>query len=167
MSIDLSSFPMEFALLVSVVIAVAYLAQGLLAEYTRRTGYIKDLQIVKLLRELGDDKSTAIADEYESKILKKIDRFNHGRTPAKFALAAIVRGVPVFWVIIIVWVFIQIPTLGTETFTLQSLLYSFTQCLFAALLIEGVFSVLRPWVTPLSERFKSATDCFKDENNVK
>lgn len=147
------------------MVAFAYLAQGVFAEFTRRTSYLKDLQIIKLLRELNDEKSEIVAQEYEDKVLIRIDRFNHGRTPVRLTLAAIVRGTPIFWFIMCTWIVIQAIALSQGSFTLDGAGISFVQCLIGGFIAEGIFSVLKPWVKPISERYGGITERFKEKEN--
>lgn len=162
MSIDLSGLPIELALIVFGVVAVAYLAQGVIVEYTSRNTFLKDLEIVKNLRSLDSEKAVILADEYEEKAIKRIDRFVQGRTPIKFTLAALIRGVPVFWVVMLVWLISVAVSIQQGIFSLDELGRSFVLYLLAGLTVEGLFSVLKPWVRPLSERYGGVTKKFQD-----
>lgn len=163
MNIDLSGLPIELGLAVFAVVAIFYLAQGIFVEFTRRNSYIKDLEIIRSLRKLDNEKAVPIADVYEEKFLDKVDRFNHGRSGLPFILALIIRGTPVFWVIIAVWLIMQVVSLSQNNFHPEEMLLSFMQCVIAGLICEGLFSVLRPWIKPISERYGGVTEKLKDE----
>ena len=154
-SFDGSEAPIWF---IAVVLAVGVLCAagtGILSELTRRNATIKDLQIIKSLREdLASSEALAAADAYERKVVKRIDAYVHKRTAAAIAFGVLIRGTPIFVLAMVVWPFYLFYEVSQgHQLSVLYVAQSFASWFLAGLMAEGIFSVLRPFVTPLSERW--------------
>lgn len=158
-SFDGNEAPMWFIVIVLAIGVLCAAGTGFFSELTRRNSTLKDLQIIRLLREDPTNADAlAVADAYEKKVIKRTDAHVHKRTAISLALGMLVRGTPVFVLAMVIWPFTVLYEIwqGGQ----PSLLYvvqSFASWFLAGLMAEGIFSVMRPFVTPLSERWDRIT----------
>lgn len=157
-SIDGSGLPAWAIGLVLAVGALCYLGSGFLSEITWRNATLKDLEIIRRLRD-GETSRRAyvsvIVDDYEKRVLKRIDAHLNGRTVAAMTFGAIVRAVPAFALVMAAWPFYMLYEWqqGFWQFSWLGLAQSLFTWVLAGLMVEGLFTVMRPFVTPLSERW--------------
>ena len=158
-SFDGSSAPMWFIVIVLGAGVLCAAGTGFFSELTRRNSTLKDLQIIKFIREDStSDNAKAVADEYEKKVLKRVDNYLHKRNALALTIGVLVRGTPFLLLALTIWPFSMIyGVYHGETFSVLYVVQSFMSWLLAGLVAEGIVSVLRPFITPLSERWDRIT----------
>lgn len=148
----IANLPTEWAVFLAVLFVGAGLAQGIASEYTRRKGYIQDLQIIELLNN-GSDESKEVAKAYEKKVLGRIEDYCYGTSSFKIAIKAIIKGTPVLWLVFIIWFFMELYSLYQGTFTFGGAIIDLIGCSVAELITEGMFSIIRPFLSLENNRW--------------
>lgn len=153
-SFDASGAPLWVIVVVIAIVAVCYLGTGFLSEITWRNATLKDLEIARRLREgSATEASNAAAKDMEDKAIKRIDAHLHKMTAASLTVGVLVRAVPAFMLSMVVWPFTVLYGIWEgQQLTLLDVGRSFMAWVLGGLMLEGVLSVARPFVTPLSER---------------
>lgn len=161
-SVDGSGLPLWLIGLLLVLGVLCYLGTGIFTEMTWRNATLKDLEIIRRLREGETNRKAyvaAIIEGYEKKVLKRVDAHLNGRTAAALTLGIIIRAVPAFAFTMTIWPLYMFYEWhqGLWQFSWIGLAQSLFTWVLGGLMVEGLFSVLRPFIRPLSQRWDTTT----------
>ena len=102
-SFDGNGAPFELLAVMAVLSLVSCLGTGLFTELTWRNSTLKDLEIAKLLRERDSPRSVAVADESESRAIKRVSDHCNNRNTLSLVIGVLLRGIPYFVIIMVLW----------------------------------------------------------------
>ena len=164
-SFDGNGAPIWLIVVVLCTGVFCYVGTGLLSELTRRNTTIKDLQIIRYLREdKSNEKALVVADAYEKKVLKRLDSHIHKRTAVSLTIGVLVRETPALALVMDLWPLSVVYGLWQgEQFSPLSLAQSLVTWVAGGLMTEGLFSAMRPFVKPLSERWDGESGAGEEE----
>lgn len=151
-SFDGSGLPFELIAAACIVMAVSYAATGLFAESTWRQTSLKDIELASRLRDIGTVEAIIAAEDCERAAIKKVDAHQNKTNVASLVFGVLVRGMPYFLLMMVIWLLYQVWLFVTVGFDPMECLASFVYWLVAALATEGLASIMGRFVTPLSER---------------
>lgn len=150
------NLPVGIIFLAVVFAFLCYAATGVFSEFSRRNALLKDLQIIKLLRENPENaEGLRAASEYEAKVVKRIDNYNHGTSKVALTLGFLVRWVPYLFITLIMWAVMQGFAIYNSTFSIVECVASFIVYCLWGLAFEGAGKLLSPWVPSLSDRLNN------------
>lgn len=156
-SLDGSGLPLWLIALVLAVGALCYLGTGILSELTWRNATLKDLEIIRRLRETPTDRKafvSVLVDDYEKKVLKRLDARLNGKTAVAVTVGVLVRAVPAFALTMVIWpLYVLYGVSQGWQMSVLGLAQSLFTWFIGGLMLEGLFSVMKPFVKPLSERW--------------
>lgn len=153
-SFDGNGAPFELLAVMAVLSLVSCLGTGLFTELTWRNSTLKDLEIAKLLRERDSPRSVAVADECESRAIKRVSDHCNNRNTLSLVIGVLLRGIPYFVIIMVLWPLYQLYCLSIGAFSLEAALVSLVYWFVAALAAEGFATVAGFFVKPLSKRWE-------------
>lgn len=166
-SFDGNSLPFEMLAVAFVCMAIVYGLSGIFAEMTWRKRSLRDLELGKQLRDIGTSDALATAKDCERVATKRIDAHLNKTNVLSLIFGALVRGVPYFSLMMVCWLFYQIWVACTSGFEWRECFVSLVYWLIAALAAEGLASVMKQYVKPLSERWNKDSAVGSDDAQKK
>lgn len=151
-SFDGNGAPFELLALMVVLSLAGCLGTGFFAEMTWRNNALKDLEIAKRLREGNSQRAAVVADECESRAVKRISDHCNNRNGISMLIGVLLRGIPYFSIMMALWPVYQLYCIYSGTFSVIDALVSLVYWFVAALAAEGFAVVAGYFVKPLSKR---------------